>query len=230
MFSMGKTTGILACVAMGFVLDSLAHAEEPEVIIYREDLSYILSDADRDHESIKTTAHTLTKPTDTIEDKILKAYNFVTQKIAYIPEPKGVNILQKPSDTLRKGGDSEDISVLLVALLYHNSVKTYFIDGEDHAAVLAGPVTGAQNNTFFPEGALTAFITAYSGISDEHPEGQFVYLEATGGKDGYPGATPTNNNMRTALVIDIINHTYIAKIGTKPITIKRKDGSFMSYK
>lgn len=217
--------GIAVGTYLGATLENSVLAADPseakEVITYSRSPSYLLSKLDLENDVVKSIAHAIIKPDYPLEAKIAKAYAFVTRNLTYIPEPEGQDIPKTPLQTLQdKGGDCEDLTLLLIVLLYHNNVETQLVDGTDHIAALAGPVTVEQLKYFLPQDMNRAEMSMYG-------DPPFLYLEATGGELSYPG-WESKDNMKNALVVDIKTKEIISKIGPEPYTIKQEDGSFLT--
>ncbi len=80
-----------------------------------------------------TLGQILTVNCTTPECKLVKLYEYVTNKFSYLPDPPGEEIIQSPEDTLRrKTGDCEDLAILFVSLAEGAALKPYLAFTEHH--------------------------------------------------------------------------------------------------
>jgi hypothetical protein len=71
------------------------------------------------------------------ECQVAKLYNFISQEIEYYSDPRTDEYIQTPEQTLElKGGDCEDLSILLFSLLENIGVKSYLGFTYDHVFVV----------------------------------------------------------------------------------------------
>ena len=69
---------------------------------------------------------------------ITTLYRYIVEEYTYIPDPEGTELIRSPYETITlKGGDCEDLSILLMSLLENLDIKTYLVLTEDHAYALA---------------------------------------------------------------------------------------------
>ncbi len=72
------------------------------------------------------------------ECQVNKIYRYVVENFDYYSDPRSREFIQSPSETMNiKGGDCEDLTILLMSLLENLGIKTYLILTEDHAYCLA---------------------------------------------------------------------------------------------
>jgi hypothetical protein len=65
-------------------------------------------------------------------------FYLVADNISYVSDPRGVEKIQSPDETVSiGGGDCEDLAILLISYLENLGVKTYLVLGDDHAYALA---------------------------------------------------------------------------------------------
>ncbi len=72
------------------------------------------------------------------ECQISMLYRYMVENYTYYSDPRSRELIQSPSETIYiKGGDCEDLTILLISLLENIGIKTYFVMTEDHAYALA---------------------------------------------------------------------------------------------
>jgi len=72
------------------------------------------------------------------ECQVNKLYRYVVENYDYYSDPRSSEFIQPPSETLKiKGGDCEDLTILLSSLLENLGIKTYIVLTETHAYCLA---------------------------------------------------------------------------------------------
>ena len=72
------------------------------------------------------------------ECKITKIYRHIVENYEYISDPEGEELIRTPAETIQiKGGDCEDLAILLNSLLENVGIKTYLVLNESHAYSLA---------------------------------------------------------------------------------------------
>jgi len=72
------------------------------------------------------------------ECQVNKIYRYVVENFDYYSDPRSREFIQSPSETMNiKGGDCEDLTILLMSLLENIGIKTYLVLTEDHAYCLA---------------------------------------------------------------------------------------------
>ncbi|MDH7517697.1 MAG: transglutaminase-like domain-containing protein [Candidatus Thermoplasmatota archaeon] len=75
------------------------------------------------------------------ECQINAVYRYVVENYNYISDPTGTELIQTPQETMQiKGGDCEDLAILLSSLLENIGIKTYLVLTENHAYCLASDV------------------------------------------------------------------------------------------
>lgn len=75
------------------------------------------------------------------EYQINALYRYVVENFNYYSDPRSREFIQSPSETMKvKGGDCEDLTILLMSLLENLGIKTYLVLTEDHAYCLAGDI------------------------------------------------------------------------------------------
>lgn len=72
------------------------------------------------------------------ECQVNSIYRYVIENYNYYSDPRSREFIQSPSETISvKGGDCEDLTILLNSLLENLGIKTYVVLTEDHAYSLA---------------------------------------------------------------------------------------------
>ena len=72
------------------------------------------------------------------ECQLNKIYDYVTNNLSYYSDPRSNEFIQSPSETLKvKGGDCEDLTILMNSLLENLGFKTYIVLTDNHAYSLA---------------------------------------------------------------------------------------------
>ncbi len=72
------------------------------------------------------------------ECQLNKIYRYVVDTHNYYSDPRRSEFIQTPFETIKmKGGDCEDLTILLTSLLENIGFKTYLVMTEDHAYALA---------------------------------------------------------------------------------------------
>jgi hypothetical protein len=76
------------------------------------------------------------------ECQLNKVYHYVVDNFDYYSDPRSKEFIQSPNDTLKvKGGDCEDLTILMTSLLENLGFKTYLVLTDNHAYALACGVT-----------------------------------------------------------------------------------------
>ncbi len=72
------------------------------------------------------------------ECQVSKIYRYVIDNYDYYSDPRSRELIQSPYETMEvKGGDCEDLTILLNSLLENLGIKTYLVLTENHAYSLA---------------------------------------------------------------------------------------------
>lgn len=72
------------------------------------------------------------------ECQVNTLYRHVVENYDYYSDPRSRELIQSPSETMNiKGGDCEDLTILLISLLENLGINTYFVLTENHAYCLA---------------------------------------------------------------------------------------------
>lgn len=79
------------------------------------------------------------------ECQINQLYRYVVENFNYYSDPRYREFIQSPYETMEiKGGDCEDLTILLNSLLENIGIKTYLVLTEDHAYSLACDVNTSK--------------------------------------------------------------------------------------
>ena len=72
------------------------------------------------------------------ECQVNELYRYVVENYDYYSDPRAGEYIQSPQDTMKiKGGDCEDLTILLSSLLENLGIKTYLVLTDTHAYCLA---------------------------------------------------------------------------------------------
>ena len=111
-----------------------------------------------DDVSLRTQAASIVRgcPSGDKECQINKLYRYVIENYNYYSDPRRIEFIQSPSETMKiKGGDCEDLTILLNSLLENLGIKTYFVLTEDHAYSLACDVDTEDLWQYIQESIIT---------------------------------------------------------------------------
>lgn len=74
---------------------------------------------------------------ETKEGQVNALYRYIVENFAYYSDPRGAEYIQSPYETLNvKGGDCEDLTILLCSLLENLGLRTYLVLTPNHAYAL----------------------------------------------------------------------------------------------
>jgi len=97
-------------------------------------------------------------PTGDKECQLNRVYRNLVENYTYYSDPRSREFIQSPHDTLKiKGGDCEDLTILLNSLLENLGVKTYIVLTADHAYSLACDVDMDRLWAYIKESVVTQF-------------------------------------------------------------------------
>jgi len=133
------------------------------------------------------------------ECQTTSVYSYVVQNYNYYDDPRFRNLIQSVDDTMRlKGGDCEDLTILLNSLLENIGIKTYMVVTEEHVYSLACNLD-EQSLSFNASGAD---VMKWYDVDGE----RCVVLDATAGENSYVGYEPYEGDNKTA--IDSVTNKY----------------------
>jgi hypothetical protein len=99
-----------------------------------------LKEINVDDESLRQYALSIIKDcqNDDVACYLNTIYRHVVKNYSYIADPEGEEIIQPPHETIaRKGGDCEDLSILLISLLQNIGIRSHLVLTDTHAYALA---------------------------------------------------------------------------------------------
>lgn len=121
------------------IRDSFTQSNDP---VLRKSEPYI-KPIDTENATLRAMAVSIVNggPNGDKEYQVNKAYRYVVEQYAYYSDPRTRDYIQPPYETIAiRGGDCEDLSILLCSLLENLGVRTYLVLTENHAYCLASGV------------------------------------------------------------------------------------------
>lgn len=101
------------------------------------------------------------------ECQINEIYRYIVENYNYYSDPRQTEYIQSPLETINyKGGDCEDLSILLNSLLENIGIKTYLVLTEDHAYSLACGINTEELQEYVEEDIITQFSENFGRIGD----------------------------------------------------------------
>lgn len=92
------------------------------------------------------------------ECQVNKLYRYVINNYNYYSDPRSREFIQSPAETMDiKGGDCEDLTILLNSLLENLGIKTYLVFTENHAYSLACGIDTDNLWKYIQESIITQF-------------------------------------------------------------------------
>lgn len=130
------------------------------------------------------------------ECQVNSIYRYIVRNYDYYSDPRTREFIQGPYETMQvKGGDCEDLTILLNSLLENLGIRTYVVFTSNHAYSLAcGMDIDDLRNEI--SGSSNAVLTTYYYIKKGE---NCVVLDATLGVEGYPGYGIQITGDKTAL-------------------------------
>ena len=97
------------------------------------------------------------------EQMVNTVYRYIVENFNYISDPENEELIRAPIQTINnKGGDCEDLSILLISLLVNLGIKTYLVLSDEHAYALAYDIN-IDNLWKYVEQSLIAQVEKDSG-------------------------------------------------------------------
>ena len=94
-----------------------------------------------DDAELKELASALVQGCPDKEGKVNAVYRYIVENFMYIADPACTEVIQSPLNTLDlKGGDCEDLAILVCSLLENIGIRTYLVLTEDHAYALVSGI------------------------------------------------------------------------------------------
>jgi hypothetical protein len=103
-----------------------------------------------DNQSLQDYAFSIIQECQTQEPACIlnQIYRHIVENFQYISDPEGEELIRSPYDTIKKkGGDCEDLSILLISLLENIGITSFLVLTDTHAYALA---VGINPNTLWP--------------------------------------------------------------------------------
>ena len=92
-----------------------------------------------------------------------KIYRYIVENYKYYSDPRSREVIQTPFETMNiKGGDCEDLTILLNSLLENLGIKTYIVLTENHVYSLACGVDTDNLWKYIKESIITQFSKDFS--------------------------------------------------------------------
>jgi hypothetical protein len=146
--------------------------------------------------TLRTYANSIIRESssDDKESKINAIYRHIVENYNYLSDPEGVELIQTPQETMQvKGGDCEDLTILLNSLLENIGIKTYLVLTDTHAYSLAYDVN-TNNLWTYVEQSLVKQVENDWGENIRQTFNQTFVLERYNnwyyGGDGSPVTSP----------------------------------------
>ncbi len=195
-------------ITLETLLLSVALADEPNEDMYSQHPSFYLDKYTHGKEEVRSLAENLVSDEDSNYEKITKVYSYFLKNTNYLNDPPNMEVVKTPKETLDDGGgDCEDLTLLLIALLENVNVQTYFIEGRTHVALMAGPVD--LKNVLRP--------TIYYSFPENGEK--YIYLDGTLDDKDYPGA-PVTSYIERGLVVDSDTYEFFGRIGDREFKVR----------
>ena len=99
-----------------------------------------LKKIDVDNETLRDYAYSVIQNVQTEEKACVlnQIYRHIVENYQYISDPEDEEVIQSPIETIqRKGGDCEDLTILLISLLENIGMDSYLVLTDSHAYALA---------------------------------------------------------------------------------------------
>jgi hypothetical protein len=121
------------------------------------------------------------------ECQLYKIYRFLVTNFEYYSDPRNNEYVQSPSETWNsKGGDCEDLGILLQTLLESIGIKTFSVFTTGHYYVL-GCVPNSAQVLKYSNNELKSYGKYYDKIHYYNLGSECIPLEPTAGEYGFPG-------------------------------------------
>ena len=102
------------------------------------------------------------------EYQVNKLYRYVVEQYSYYNDPRGRDYIQPPYETIAiRGGDCEDLSILLCSLLENVGIRNYLVLTDDHAYCLASGVDIARLRGYAQQALLEQMANDYNAKSGD---------------------------------------------------------------
>jgi len=103
------------------------------------------------------------------ECQVNKIYRNIVDNYDYYSDPRATELIQTPFETMKiKGGDCEDLTILLNSLLENLGIKTYLVLTDTHAYSLVCGLDSDDLSIYVVESFLSYVSEYYSEESEEY--------------------------------------------------------------
>ena len=119
-----------------------------------------------DDAELKELASALVQGYPDKEGKVNAVYRYIVENLMYISDPACTEVIQSPFETLNlKGGDCEDLAILICSLLENIGIRTYLVLTEDHAYALVSGINPDYLGQYINKSLEEQFIEEYNMVS-----------------------------------------------------------------
>lgn len=134
------------------------------------------------------------------ECQAAEIYSYVVQNYKYYDDPRFRDFIQSVNETMQlKGGDCEDLTILLNSLLENIGLKTYMVVTENHVYSLVCDLNKERLSVESLDGTKAM---KWYNVSNE----QCIVLDAAAGQNSYVGYEPYKGGSKTA--VDSVTNAY----------------------
>jgi hypothetical protein len=148
---------ILSLILTSGCFDSISNFDFDNVV--RRANPY-LNKIEVDNQSLHDYAFSIIQECQTQESACIlnKIYRHIVENFQYISDPEGEEVIRSPFDTIKiKGGDCEDLSILLISLLENIGITSYLVLTDTHAYALAVEINPNELWPYVEESLLQQF-------------------------------------------------------------------------
>ncbi|MBS3801885.1 MAG: transglutaminase domain-containing protein [Candidatus Thermoplasmatota archaeon] len=117
-----------------------------------------LKQIDVDNETLHAYAINIIENCDTTDSACVlnSIYRHIVEHYQYISDPEDEEVIQSPYETMsKKGGDCEDLTILLISLLENIGINSYLVLTETHAYALAININPSSLWPYVEESLIT---------------------------------------------------------------------------
>jgi hypothetical protein len=143
------------------IQDSLTQSNDP---VLRKSEPYI-TPIDTENATLRAMAVSIVNggPNGDKEYQVNKAYRYVVEQYSYYSDPRSRDYIQPPYETIAiRGGDCEDLSILLCTLLENLGIRTYLVLTDNHAYCLASDVDANKLKGYAQQSLLEQMADDYN--------------------------------------------------------------------
>jgi len=117
-----------------------------------------ISKIDTENVTLRTYANAMIRecPPNDKEAQVNAIYRYVVENYNYVSDPRQSEFIQSPQETMQiKGGDCEDLAILLNSLLENIGIKTYLVLTDTHCYTLAYNIDSTRLWTYVEQSLIT---------------------------------------------------------------------------